>query len=49
MIISSRLQYSSMSPDLLIPIAEDIQGRFDALKKGPQEGYNEVLTPFHSI
>jgi hypothetical protein len=32
-----------MSSDVLIPIHEDIQGRLDALKKGPQEGYNEVL------
>jgi len=32
-----------MSSDVLIPIDETIQGRLDALKKGPQEGYNEVL------
>lgn len=33
-----------MSSDVLIPIDERIQGRLDALKKGPQDNYNEVLT-----
>jgi isocitrate dehydrogenase kinase/phosphatase len=42
-IISSPFQYFCMSSDVLIPITEDIQGKLDALKKGPQEGYNEVL------
>lgn len=43
MIISSRTQYPCMSSDILISIAGDIQGKLDALKKEPQEGYNEVL------
>ena len=43
MIISSRLKYPYVSSDVLIPITEGTQGRLDALKKGPQEGYNEVL------
>jgi hypothetical protein len=43
MIISFPFQYFSMSSDVLISINGDIQGRLDALKKEPQEGYNDVL------